>query len=323
VRGLAVYNNGILVQCENAKYLIYMPTTTPTDWSVIKILSQYGSKSPFGSFLYDNKCMVPVMQNSKFAGFAAVSNNAVTSERTKLSTAMAGADRTSDKIEPDMLLIQEVAASRISSFVFRNKAYVAVPYGTSATNNTRAYVFDFSHSNITDQEYSWEPITGITPAQFTAYGGKLYYLDAAATGFVYQMETTAYNDAGTAINSYLWTKEFSGLDGHENLQKDFRKVKLLVDLSGAYFMSLTYRTDSDAGGGTTVQVSLDPGSSLWGTLTWGAGTWGAGKVQQEITVYLGQASGKRIQFQFSNQNSVGQYFKVHGLNFTYNIKGKR
>ncbi len=323
VRGLAVYNNGIIVKCENALYQIYMPTTNPSDWQVIKLLSQYGSKSPFGSFLYDNKCMVPAMQNSKFAGFAAVSNNAVTSERTQLSTAMAGADRTSDKIEPDMLLIQEAAAARISAYVFRNKAYLAVPYGTSATDNTRAYVFDFSHSNITDQEYSWEPLTGITPSQFTAYGGKLYYLDAAATGVVYQMETTAYTDNGTAVNSYLWTKEFSGLPGHENLQKDFRKVKLLVDLIGAYYMNLTYRTDSDSGGGTTVQVSLDPGSALWGTLVWGAGAWGAGKAQQEITVYLGQATGKRIQFQFSNQNIAGQHFKVHGLNFTYNIKGKR
>ncbi len=323
VRGLAVYNNGILIQCENALYLWYMPTTTPTDWRVIKILSQYGSKSPFGSFLYDNKCMVPAMQNSKFAGFAAVSNNAVTSERTALSTAMAGSDRTSDKIEPDMLLIQEAYAGLISSYVFKNKAYVAVPYGISATNNTRAYVFDFSHSNITDQEYSWEPVTGVTPAQFTAYGGKLYYLDAAATGLVYQMETTAYTDNGTAVNSYLWTKEFSGLPGHENLQKDFRKVKLLVDLSGGYFMNLTYRTDSDTGAGTTVQVSLDPGSALWGTLVWGSGVWGAGRAQQEITVYLGQTTGKRIQFQLSNQNKPSQYFKVHGLNFTYNIRGKR
>mgnify|MGYP001582811903 CR=1 FL=1 len=323
VRGLAVYNNGILVQCENALYLIYMASTTPTDWSVIKLLSQYGSKSPFGSFLYDNKCMVPAMQNSKFAGFAAVMNQAVTSERSALTTSIASSDRTSDKIEPDVLLIQQAYASRISSFVFKNKAYVAVPYGVSATDNSRAYVFDFSRSSISGQEFSWEPVTGITPSQFTAYGGNLYYLDAAATGFVNQMETTSYSDNGTAINSYLWTKEFSGLPGHENLQKDFRKVKLLVDLIGAYYMSLTYRTDSDSGSGTTVQVSLDPGSALWGTLTWGAGLWGAGKAQQEITVYLGQATGKRIQFQFSNQNSAGQRFKVHGLNFTYNIKGKR
>lgn len=323
VKGLAVYNNGILVLCQNALYLWYMPTTTPTDWQMIKIKSQYGSKSPFGTFLYDNKCMFPAMQNSKFAGFAAVSNDVVTSERTQLSTSLAGADRTSDKIEPDMFQIQEAYAALISAFVFKNKSYVAVPYGNGATNNTRAYIFDFSHSQVTDQEYSWEPLTGITPAQFTAYGGSLYYLDAAATGTVYLMEQTNYSDNGTAINSYLWTKEFSGVPGHENLQKDFRKVKLLVDLSGAYYMSLTYRTDSDAGGGTVQQVSLNPGSAIWGTLIWGMDVWGAGKAQQEITVPLGQTTGKRIQFKFSNQNVAGQYFKLHGLNYTYNLKGRR
>ncbi len=323
VKGLAVYNNGILVLCENSLFLIYMPTTSPTDWQVLKILSQYGSKSPFASFLYDNKCMVAAMQNSKFAGFAAVSGQTLDTTRTQLATSLAGSDRVTDKIEPDMFLVQEGAAPGISSIVFKNKAYLAVPYGNGATSNTRAYVFDFSRSNVSGQEFSWGPVTGITPAQFTVYSGKLYYLDAAATGFVYQLETTSYNDNGAAINSYFWTKEFSGQPGHENMQKDFRKVKLLVDLSGPYPMTLAWRTDSDSGVGTTQQVSLDPGSALWGTAVWGTSLWGAGKAQQELVIYLGQTTGKRIQFQFSNQNKAGQYFKVHGLNYTYNLKGRR
>ncbi len=323
VRVLAVYNNGILLLCDNSPYLLYMPSTSPADWAVVKLLSQYGAKSPFGTFMYDNKLMFPSMQNSKFSGFSAVSGMTIDVQRTQLESSLAGSDRTTDKIEPDMFLIQEAYASGISATVFKNKAYIAVPYGVNATANTRGYIFDFSRTNITDQEFSWGPITGVTPAQFTVYNGKLYYIDAAATGFVRQLETTSYNDDGSAINAYYWTKEFSGNPGHENLQKDFRRVKLLVDLSGAYYMNLTYRTDSDAGAGTTQQVSLNPGSALWGTLVWGAGLWGAGKAQQEITAYLGQTTGKRIQFQFSNQNIANQYFKVHGMNFTYNIKGRR
>lgn len=323
VKGLAVYNNGILILCENGLYLWYMPSTDPTTWAVIKLLSQYGSKSPFATFLYDNKCMIAAMQNSKFSGFAAVSGQTIDVVRTQLSSSLAGADRTSDNIEPDMFLVQEAFAPGISSTVFKNKGYIAVPYGNGATANTRAYLFDFSRTDITNEEYAWAPLTGIAPAQFTIYGGKLYYLDAAATGIVFQLETSAMNDNGAPINSYFWTKEFSGQQGHENLQKDFRKVKLLVDLSGAYYMDLTWRTDSDAGAGTKKQVSLDPGSAIWGVLIWGAGKWGSGKAQQEVTVYLGQTTGKRIQFQFSNQNTLNQYFKVHGLNFTYNVKGRR
>ena len=323
VRGLAVYQNGILVQCENGLYLIDMPTTTATDWRVIKLLSQYGSKSPFGSFLYDNKLMVPATQNSKFAGFAAVTGASVDPERTYVDATVMGSDRTSDRIEPDMFSMAEAYVSQISAMVFKNKAYIAVPYGVSVTANSRVYVFDFSHSQITKQGYAWAPLTGVTAAQFCVYAGKLYFIDSAATGKVYQLETTSYNDNGTALNSYFWTKEFSGDKGHENLQKDFRKVKLLVDQAGPYYMNLTYRTDSDSGVGTTIQVSLNPGAAVWGTAIWGAAVWGSGADQKEVTVGLGQATGKRIQFKFSNQNTANQRFKVYGLNLTYNVKGKR
>ncbi len=323
VRGLAVYQNGILVQCDGGLYLIDMPTTTPTDWRVIKILSQYGSKSPFGSFLYENKLMVPAVQNSKFTGFAAVAGTSVDPQKTYVESTAMGSDRTSDRIEPDMFQMAEAYVAGISAIVFKNRAYVAVPYGTSVTANSRVYMYDFSHSQITKEGYAWAPITGITAVQFCVYGGKLYYIDSAATGKVFQLETTSYNDNGAAMDSHFWTKEFSGNESHENLQKDFRKVKLLVDQAGPYYMNLTYRTDSDAGAGTTIQVPLDPGAAVWGTATWGSATWGSGADQKEVTVGLGQVTGKRIQFKFSNQTAVNQRFKVHGLNFTYNIKGKR
>lgn len=323
VKGIEVYQNGIVVLCENSKWLIDMPSTDPTLWKVIRLLSQYGSKSPYGSFLYDNRLMTPAMQSSKFAGFEALGGNSVDPDKTYLDTTTATADLKSNRLEPDMFLVQETYANRISAKVFKNKAYIAVPYGATATDNTRAYLFDFSHSNLTKQGYAWSPQSGFTPSQFTVYGGALYFLDAAATGKVYKMEQTSYNDNSAAINSYIWTKEFSGLPGHENLQKDFRKVKILVDLPGAYYMNLTWRTDSDSGVGTTQQLDLTPGSSLYGTAIYGTAIYGSGSSQKEITVSLGQTTGKRIQFKLSNQNVANQSFKIHGLNFTYNIKGRR
>ncbi len=323
VKGLDVYQNGVIVTCENSKFLIDMPSTDDTDWRVIRLLSQYGGKSPYGSFLYDNKLMTAAMQNSKFAGFEALSGNSVDPDKTYQDSTTAVSDLKTSRLEPDMFLIQETYAGRISSKVFKNKAYVAVPYGSTATDNSRAYIFDFSHSNLTKQGYAWSPVSGFTPSQFAVYGGSLYFIDAAATGFVYKMEQTAYNDNSSAINSYIWTKEFSGLPGHENLQKDFRKLKILVDLSGAYYMNVSWRVDSDAGVGTTQQVNLTPDSSLYGTGIYGIAIYSAGSGQKEITIPLGQASGKRIQFKFSNQNAVNQAFKIHGLNFTYNVRGRR
>jgi hypothetical protein len=323
VKGLEVYNNSVLVSCENSPHLIYMPSADDTEWSVIRLLGQFGSRSPFGSFLYNNKAMLPAFQNDKFAGFAAISGQSVDPAMTLLSTAAAGSDLKSDLIEPDMFAVQEPYAGNISSMVFKNKAYVSVTYGDNQTTNNRIYIFDFSRSNIKRQEASWAPLTGLAAAQFTVYNSKLYFISSTATGFVYQLEYSTYSDSGTAIDSYLWTKEISGNPGHENLQKDFRKVKLLVEKSGNFYMNLTFRVNSDNGDGTTKQVDLSSSADNWGTKNWGTMVWGSGTAQEEITIPLGQVSGKRIQFKFSNQNTAGQRFKVLGFNLTYNIKGRR
>jgi len=39
--------------------------------------------------------------------------------------------------------------------------------------------------------------------------------------------------------------------------------------------------------------------------------------------FLGAARGKRIQLYFSNQNTINQKFKIIGLNYSYNLKGRR
>ena len=324
VKGLEVYNNGVLVLCENSVHMIYMPSANDADWSILRLLSNYGSKSPFAAFLYDNKIMIGAVQNQKFVGFAAISGTSIDPSATLLTTGAAGSDMQSERIEPDMFQVQEPYVGNISSFVYKNKAYITLTYGDGATQNARIYVFDFSKSNIAkDQDSAWSPITGISAAQFTVYNGNLYYIESTATGFVNQLETTSSNDNGAAINSTYWTKELSGNPGHENLQKDFRKIKLLVEKSGSYNMNLSYRIDSDNGTGTVKQIDLSNSSDTWGSKNWGTMVWGAGTVQEEVVISLGQASGKRIQFKFSNQNTAGQRFKVHGMNLHYNIKGVR
>lgn len=324
VKGLSVYDNAIAVMCENGMYLIYMPSTTPTDWSVVKTRSQVGGKSPFSTFLYNNKLAFGSMQNSKFVGFSALTGSAIDPEATTLDIAVAGSEFTSDRIEPDMFQVQEAYVGNISAMVFQNKAYISLTSGNGNTANNRVYVFDFSYSNLSkDQEASWVPISGINAAQFCVYDGKLYYGSSTANGFVYQLLTDTYAFDGTAINSYFWTKEFSGQPGHETLEKDFRWLWLLVDKAGAYYMNLTARVDSDQGAGVTKQLDLNPGSTIWNAFTWGVAEWGGGSAQEEIKVPLGPLRGKRLQLKFSNQNALNQRFKVHGMRFTYNIKGKR
>jgi hypothetical protein len=323
VKVLDVYDNALFIGCEAADYLVYMPSTSASDWVTVKIRGQFGSKSPFATFLFNNKLMTAAQQNSKFVGFAAINGSEVDPEATVLDQAVAGSFLASDRIEPDMFNVLDSMQAQISAMVFKNKAYITLAYGSSATANNRVYIFDFSISNLSKkQQASWVPLDGISAAQFTVYDGKLYYGSSEATGFVYQLEADVYSDDSTAIDSYYWTKEFSGQPGHENLEKDFREVKLLVDKAGAYYMTLRARTDSDKGDGTAYQLNLNPGSSIWNAFNWGAANWGGGTDQEEVTIRFG-LRGKRIQFQFSNQNTAGQRFKVHGMNFRYNIKGKR
>jgi hypothetical protein len=325
VRSFAVHDNGLVVFTDNSAYMIYMPTQDPSGWSLQKLRSSYGSKSPFGNFSYENKIMFPAVQNTKLVGFAAIEGNGVDPEATLLTVSAAGSEMKSDRIEPDIFNIQTTPIARISSIVFKNKAFISVTYESPNTTNNRVYTFDFSIGNLSkNQKFAWSPDTGTKAEQFCVFGGSLYYQAADSTGYVYRMEIDdTFSDAGTAINSYYWTKEFYGLPGHEQYVKDFRYVNILYSTVGAYFMNFTYRVDSDKGDGNTITIDLDPGGSLWGTMVWGVDNWGGGTNQREERIYLGQLRGKRVQFKFSNQNVVSQGYKIIGMQIAYNIKGKR
>lgn len=323
VKGLSVYENSVLVTCEKSLWLIYMPSTDPADWKTQRIRTAFGSKSPFCLLDINNKHLFAAVQNGKFAGMAAVNGETVDTSTSFLTVSAAGSELLTDRIEPDMFLVQETYLPNISGIVYQNKAYIAVTYGAAQTTNNRIYQMDFSISNLKKrQTESWVPFTGLSASQFTIYGGNLYYGSSLADGFVYQMETGDYNDDGEAIDSYFWTKEFSGYESDVNFHKDFRYANILVEMVGAYYMDVVYRTNSDRGSGTTDQISLDPGGSLWGVMEWEE-TWGGGNSQEDVQLDLGSANGKRIQLKFTNQNTADQRFKVHGLNFTYNLKGQR
>lgn len=324
VRCLDVYDGNIVVRCDHSAYIIYLPSTDPTEWFVRKAKASYGSKSPFGAFLYNNRLMFPALQSFKMVGFAALFGDTVDADASFLTSTTAGSETKSQRIEPDIFNIQTTPIDRISAIVYQNKAYIAVSYGDQITRNNYIYIFDFSIENLAKrQEGSWVPWTGLAIEQFTVYQGLLYGQGSATNGRVFKLNTDTANDDGAAINSYFWTKEFSGKKGDENWDKDFRFANLLFKNIGDYFMDFTYRVNSDSGDGNTQQIDLDAGGSNWNTMIWGISNWGGGAVDNDQRIYLGQTRGKRIQFKFSNQNTANQKFKIIGLNFAYNKKGKR
>ncbi len=324
VKGVDVYENSVVVFCERSTFLIYMPSTTDTEWSVIKTKSPYGTRSPYATALYNNRLLWGAQQNGKFVGFAALAGTTLDPDATILDSSKAGSDLKSNRIEQEMFDVVEAYLGNASAIIYKNKAYLTITSDTGSTQNNRIFVYDFSIASLGDkQEASWSQLSGVNACQFTIYNGNLYALDSTATGFVRQLESNVYSDESSAINSYFWTKEFSGLPGHENLQKDFRKVYLLVEKTGNYYMNFGYRVNSDNGEGALKQVDLSSGADTWGSKNWGTLVWGSGTAQEEIEIPLGATTGKRIQFKFTNQNTAAQRFKVIGMKFKYNIKGKR
>ncbi len=324
VKSFEVQDDQLIVFCQRNAFIIYMQSTDPTTWYVIKSKSAYTSKSPFGNFVYNNKIAFPAVQNDKFVGIAAMTGDTVEPTQSLLSTSSVASELKSDPIEDDMFDVQESYLGNISSIVFKNIAYIALTKGTGQTTNNRVYIMDFSITRQTKKgKEAWAPWSGLNVAQWTIYGGSLYYGTSTATGFIYKQDPGVYADDGSAINSYFWTKEFAGLKGEDSFFKDFRYINMLFDLSGQYYMDISIKNDSDMGLGNSYQIDLDPQTQLWGTMVWGVDPWGGGNFQKDLQFPLGTSRGKRVQFKFSNQNTVNQRFKIHWLNFTYNLKGQR
>jgi len=323
---LQVYDNAVIVGCKRSHWMIYMPDADDTNWVNVRIITQYGSKSPFCSFKYNNKVMFAATEEagSNFVGFAAISGNAVEPDVTLLTKSALGSDLKSNKIGDEVADYKDSLAPGYAAIVHKNRAYITGAKTTAATYNNRILYFDFSIENVAKaNEFSWAPWDGINANCFTIYDDKLYFGCSDECGAIHEMNTSDYNDNAVAINSYAWTKEYSCDPSYESWTKDFRWLTLFYELSGQWYMNYTVRIDSDKGGGTTNQLDLDPGGNLWGALIWGQDDWSAGRQESEQKISIGTYRGKRIQFKFDNQNTAGQSFKVIGLAITYNVRGLR
>jgi len=323
-RGVVAYNNGIIVTGDETMSFIYMPNTTDTNWVTVIMRVPYGSKSPFSLIPFQDRLLFPATERGIFAGFGSIVGNAIEPSATFLTVLTAGGQLQSKKIEDQMFLIQQAYLKNISAIQFKNQVYFSVTYGTTQTTNNRVYVLNYDVDNLSKvQRFAWAPWTGLAISQFTTYDGKLYGASSLEDGFVYELNTDTYQDESTAINSYYWTKEFTGFKGDENYMKDFRYLNFLAETSGNYKMDVLARVDSDSGEGNKHVIDLNPDTNTWNSMIWGVQTWGAAGVEKDFRVFLGKRRGKRIQFKFTNQNTAGQKFKCNWLKYAYNRKGFR
>lgn len=322
---LSIQGNALIVTKEASIWAIYMPSTTPGDWQVVKINSKYGGISKRTNVDYENFQMFAAMKFGKLLGFVSLNGATVQQDQVNLTIAAINSDSMSGRIDPDIELFNDSYANKIAGIEYNNKLYFAVPYGTSQETNNRIYVYDFVRRNKSAATGAWIPWTNLNAACFTIYNGKLYFGDSSSTGFVRQLEYEGiYSDDGSAINSYYYTKEFDMGKREADFFKDFRYLYMLIGTPGIYDMSLFYRVDSDASVGNQQVIDVSPtAGSNWGTMIWGTDQWAITLSKKNVKVELGNSTGTRIQFRFTNQNTVNQAFIVKKATIYYNRRGYR
>jgi hypothetical protein len=336
---LDVYDNSVVVLCQRNPWLIYMGSTSDSDWRVLRIRSPYGTVSKFGSFRFNNKVMYPAVQAGRFVGFAALEGQTISPSASLLTSTALGSDLQSTRVEETMKAVTEDLVSGIFSHVYERKAYISMPIDitdeignvTVATENNRVMVFDFSLGRLDrKQDASWSLWDNCQFSEFTTYRHssrtktQLFGGSVLADGQVRELnvEGVYQDDGATAIDSYYFTKRFSGRKQDQNLHKDFRYALILHEISETdQDMNFTYIVDGQTVGTTNV-ISLT-GTATWGEASWGEFVWSPGAGSVETRSYTAPRFGKRIQFKFDNQNTANYHFKIYGFNYVYNIKGLR
>lgn len=323
ITGLAVHADGIVVGKENSVWFVFMPDTTPGNWQIIKTNSAHGMASHKAAQSVDGRLLFLGKQYAKPTGWFALAGVRVEDDRTDLDAGSINAKSKSDKIEPDVFTFAQSDLEKSASILYDNKAWFSVP-GSGETENSKVYQYDFQRRDKDRRQGSWVPFDGIYAADFTIFGGKLYFQDSQAVGLVHQLENGTFSDNGSAIDSYAWFKEFHGHKQDKKFHKDFRYLEFLLSTLGNYNINITFKTDSDKGSGNTKVVNTNPGGGLWGTMTWGVDSWGGGLDRQYYKIYLSGARGRRLQFKIDNNNTVNQGFKIHPESgFVYNRRGLR
>lgn len=329
ITGLGVHANSIIIYKEASVYLLYLEDTTPANWVLVKTNAKYGGAGHRSIVDYGDMQMYVGTNYKNISGFLALKGTSIDPSVTELKTTAIYGETKSEVIEPEVFNFNEAYLDDIAGIIYKNKIWMSVAKGTSVYNNY-IYQYDFLRSGETPyQTGSWVPFTGMNINCFTIYNDTLYGGTALENGIVYELDVEDYYadkvDSATenAIDSYFWSKEFEGDKGEEDFQKDFRYINLIIENSGDWNMNLNWKLDSDAGDGSSEQINLNPGGSLWDDAVLGVDDWGGGNVRKNVRVSFGKSSGKALQIGFDNQNTVNQKFKVIRGNFYYNRKGLR
>jgi hypothetical protein len=327
ITGIAVVNDVLTIikndtQGNGSTWVLFMTdsvgVTGPANWYLRLSDSPYGGESHRSMVAYSN--ILGFLSRQGFFAFSGTSLILAPSETTRGSF---GADSHSYNIEPDIFAFKTSLLKNAAAIQFKNKIWLAVASSSSSTENDAIYQYDFVRATSQDRTVgAWSKFTNHNIGQMTIHNGALYGGSSLADGLVYLLDSGT-SDNGTAITSYFLTAPIYGEEEHNNNTKAFRYVYLLVQTPGAWMMTLTYFVDFKVEAGNTVQIPLNPGGSLWGTMIWGVDIWGGSLTRQRVRIPLSGALGQYLQLKFSGDGVAAHTWKVYDAHIFYNVKGLR
>lgn len=190
-------------------------------------------------------------------------------------------------------------ASKIASVFFDNKVYVAIPTGTSQTNNKILVANTRVSLDNPTNPYPWFVYTGWTPYCWNIHlSGTpvLHYGDSLKTNVI-QGETGTSDVVGTI--DFDVRGKMIDLKAPE-MRKTVRFIKYGVTGGGDY--DLDFYTSTD---GTTYTfrdaINLSQGT-VWDTGTWGSSVWSStGELKDKIALKIGTP---QIQCRFRNNGNA-------------------
>lgn len=311
-----VQDNLVTTLKDNSTWLLDMvDPADPLTWVITKSPSNYGIVGMQAATLIPNGLLFVGKQNGKVTGLHVLSGfQVLETADSKLRTRSI-----SEKIEDNILSFPSNLWSKISLGTFQNRIYMLCAI-SGDTKNDHIYWFDINRIGSEGQPGSYSLWDGISGSVISQHEGDLYIGSSDSIGQIYKIEDGTYNDRGSAINSYFWTKEFGGKEVIESWIKDFRKFNLWYAKTGSWNMGVRYRKDGDSSDGNEILVDLTPGGSLWDTAIWGLDEWGGAQTDNETQHSFGTLLGRRLQMRFDNQDTANQYFKVHRLELLMNLR---
>lgn len=308
IRGLAVYNNGLVIAKEdgygNGKiYVLYMPDSDPDNWSLVELDLSYGSVSP--------KVMC------RFSTFLMMLNRNGVYDLSQVQMGVMDSGAISYPIEPDVDSWVDDYLKNATAVNYKNRVWLSVPYLGGTTNN-RVYQYDFVRGKDQVGVGAWSRFTGMAFKDLCLHAGTLYATDYS--GYIYKLNYGT-DDDGSAIDSYFKTMHIHGLDEHHDNWKVWRYALVTLETSGNWDVTVSWNTDYNSSTLGSYALNVDNVGSLWGTFVWGVDLWGATYNQKVFRVPINVVS-RSIQLKFAT-NAVGNFFKLYKISLHYALRGVR